>query len=70
MLVWVMPHDTYRTLGKLRLKIQAWRKRDPDATAAQMADGLEVSRSRVAQLLGKMGMATRTRRSPGWRESR
>lgn len=46
-----------------REQVEAWRARDPDATASEIARGVGVSRQRVAQLLDELGLPTATRRS-------
>ena len=42
-----------------RERIRLWRKHDPYVTAAEIARGLRVSRERVRQLLGELGLPTR-----------
>lgn len=48
-----------------RDRVREWRARDPEATAAEIARGLGVSRWRVTELLRAIGLPTHTSRSRG-----
>lgn len=50
-------------MGSTRESVAAWRERDPEASAAEMARELGVSRTRIGQLLESLGLPTRTNRS-------